>query len=68
MTQKDRKVSLLKAIWNRLKYALGNEPNEIADNSRLAYRVAFLERCFIEDCLVEKTRKQLERQWQEVSN
>lgn len=68
MAQKDRKVSFLTAIWNRVKYALGNEQDEAADSAKLAYWISFLERCFIQDCLVEKTRKQLERQWQEISN
>lgn len=68
MAQKDCKRSLLSAIWHRLKLALGNESDQAAAKSRMAYKIQFLERCWIEDCLVEKYRKQLERQWSEFSN
>ena len=68
MTQKDRKPSFVSGLWNRIKLAFGNEYEPAAPDPRIAYRIRFLERCWVEDCLIEETRKQLERQWTEVSN
>ncbi|MEL7068749.1 MAG: hypothetical protein AAGN15_08885 [Cyanobacteria bacterium J06581_3] len=63
MTQNNQNRSFLSAFWARLKRSL--EP-ETADLKR-ARQVRFLERCLRKDCLTEKVRKRLERQWSEIS-
>ena len=70
MAQKDRKISLLVSIWNRLKNAFKVKFMTVSPSPydpTQSYRVRYLERCWAEDCEVEKMRNQLERQWQEVS-
>ncbi len=71
MAQSDRKIPLLATLWNRLKDSLKAwflEASPSEGQAKPSYKVLYLERCWTEDCLIEKTRKQLERQWQEVSN
>lgn len=66
MAKNKENSSFLTAIWYRIKRALGNDDEQA--HPRLTYQMNFLERCWVKDCLVEKQRKQLEHQWQEVSN
>ena len=68
MTPQDRKPTFLTVFWNRLKYALSahaDDPPPLPAKS--PYRVRYLERCLLKDCLVEENRKRLERSWQESS-
>lgn len=68
MAKNKENSSFLTAIWHRIKRALSNDYEQAHPSPRLTYQMNFLERCWVEDCLVEKQRKQLEHQWQEVSN
>lgn len=63
MTHKNQKYSFLHIIWRWMKSSLVEESTEEVRQFRTVRRVQYLERCLAEDCLVEKNRKQLEKQW-----
>jgi len=71
MAEQNKDIPLLSVLWQRFKAFFvedADTTNLLCVDRKLMYRVRYLERCFHEDCLVEKARKQLERQWQEVSH
>lgn len=66
MAYTNRNRSFLSIFWNRLKRSLVQERCPKTLTLRTTRKVQFLERCLVEDCLVEKVRKQLEQQWLEI--
>ncbi|MGB3768581.1 MAG: hypothetical protein WA947_18650 [Phormidesmis sp.] len=68
MAQKNQTRSILSIIWNRLKRSLVQEHRSKTLALRAACQDQPLERCLAEGFLVEKARKQLERQWSEITH
>ena len=68
MAQRNQNRSFLSIFWDRLKRSLLQERCPTTTAGGTTWQVRFLERCLVEDCLVEKDRKRLERQWSEISH